>query len=200
MIEIGKAIVSVDLFDEHFLCDLARCKGACCVEGDSGAPLTVEESILMEEGFPVFKEYLPDDHLAEIEKQGIAVIDKDDDLVTPLVNNRQCAYSFTNESGIIQCAIEKAFLAGKLSFRKPVSCHLFPVRITQYRHFDAVNYQKIDICVAGRECGGASQLPLYRFLKEPLIRRYGKEWYDELEMAAGLWKSRVSAKAFKKRG
>jgi hypothetical protein len=199
MIEIGRAIVSIDLFEEHFLCDLAKCKGACCIEGDSGAPLLPEEAEIIESGYDAYKEYLPEEHLAEIKRQGFSVTDKDDDIVTPLVNNRQCVYSFYNENGILQCAIEKAFMEGKLSFRKPVSCHLFPIRINEYQHFEAVNYQKIDICKAGRACGSAHRLPLYIFLKEPLIRRYGNEWYRELEIAAGLWKSHPASKSYRKK-
>lgn len=112
------------------------------------------------------------------------MIDSDGDLVTPLVNNRQCAYTFTDEKGILKCAIEKAYIAGEITFRKPISCHLFPIRINEYRHFDAVNYQKLDICKSGRECGSAEKLPLYKFLREPLIRRYGSEWYEQLVYAA----------------
>ena len=184
MIEIGKAIVSINLFREFFTCDLNLCKGACCLEGESGAPVTDEEASLIEEGFPVFKQYLPEDHCLEIAKQGYSLIDTDGDRVTPLVHQRQCAYSFFDEEGILKCAVEKAWTEGKITFRKPVSCHLFPVRISEYRHFDAVNYQKIDVCAPGRDCGKRNKLPLWRFLKEPLIRRYGEEWYKELEVAA----------------
>ena len=184
MIEIGRTIISRDLLEEHFLCDLQRCKGACCIEGDSGAPLAAGEADEIEKGFPHYQYYLPEDHLEGIKNQGFAVIDKDGDEVTPLVNNRQCVYSFSDENNILKCAIEKAFQEGKTTFRKPVSCHLFPVRITVYRRFDAVNYQELDICKAGRECGRANKLPLYVFLKEPLIRKYGEDWYAQLEAAA----------------
>jgi hypothetical protein len=183
MLEIGRAIISVDILEKQFLCDLLKCKGACCVEGDSGAPVTSEEAKIIEEAYPEFESYLEESHRDEVRKQGFAVIDLDGDLVTPLVNNRQCAYTF-EEKGILKCGIEKAFLEGKITFRKPVSCHLFPIRITEYKRFDAVNYQKIDICKPGRECGKSAKLPLYIFLKEPLIRKYGEEWYDQLEYAA----------------
>lgn len=184
MIEIGRAIVSLNVFEKHFLCDLLKCKGACCVEGDSGAPLTEEEANIIENDFPAYKSYLPKKHIREIKKQGFSVIDSDGDLVTPLVNDRQCAYSFYDKTGILKCSIEKAYFDGKTTFRKPVSCHLFPIRITEYKKFDAVNYQELDICKPGRNCGTANSLPLYKFLKEPLIRKYGKEWYSELEIAA----------------
>lgn len=183
MLEIGRAIVSLDILEKQFLCDILKCKGACCVEGDSGAPVTPEEAKLIEEAFPEVSPYILESHREEVRKQGFAVIDMDGDLVTPLVNNKQCVYTY-EEKGILKCAIEKAFLDGKISFRKPVSCHLFPIRITEYKRFDAVNYQKIDICKPGRECGKKEKLPLYVFLKEPLIRKYGEEWYDQLEYAA----------------
>ncbi len=184
MIEIGRAIVSLDVFKEYFLCDLIRCKGACCIEGDSGAPLTEEEALLIEDNYPLFKDYLPDDHQQVIEKSGYSLIDADGDRVTPLVNNRQCAYSYSTDDGILKCGIEKAFSEGKGNFRKPLSCHLFPIRIQTYKRFDAVNYQKLAVCQPGRECGASVKLPVFRFLREPLIRKYGQEWYKELEIAA----------------
>lgn len=183
MLEIGRTIVSMDIIEKQFLCDLLKCKGACCVEGDSGAPLTLEEAEAIKEAYPEVQSYISKDHQDEIGKQGFAVIDLDGDLVTPLVNNRQCAYTY-EEKGILKCGIEKAFLDGKTKFRKPVSCHLFPIRITEYKRFDAVNYQKIDICKPGRQCGKSEKLPLYVFLKEPLIRKYGEEWYEQLSYAA----------------
>jgi len=183
MLEIGRTIISLDILEKKFLCDLLKCKGACCVEGDSGAPVTTDEVKAIQEAYSEIKTYLPGNHQAEVEKQGFAVIDIEGDLVTPLVNNEQCAYSI-EEKGILKCGIEKAFLDGKTTFRKPVSCHLFPIRITEYKRFDAVNYEQIDICQPGRECGKSEKLPLYVFLKEPLIRKYGEEWYEQLEYAA----------------
>lgn len=188
MIEIGRTIISRDIFEEHFVCDLLKCKGACCVEGDSGAPLTAEEARIIEQDYPVFSVFLPGKHKHEIEKQGFSVIDGDGDRVTPLVNDRQCAYSFSDDNGILKCAIEKAFFENKISFRKPVSCHLFPIRITEYRRYDAINYQELAICKPGKACGESAKLPLYKFLKEPLIRKYGQEWYSEVELAAGYLK------------
>ncbi len=189
VIEVGRALLSDDIIEEHFLCDVLKCKGACCIEGDSGAPLTDEEAVQIEKDYPLFEEYLPQKHKKEVEKQGYSVIDSDGDLVTPLVNNRQCVYSFYNDNGILQCAVEKAYFEGKIKFRKPISCHLFPIRITEYRDFDAVNYQQLRICKPGRQCGASQKLPLYKFLKEPLIKKYGEEWYKELEIAADYLKS-----------
>jgi len=183
MLEIGRTIVSLDILEKKFLCDLLKCKGACCVEGDSGAPVTPDEVRIIEESYSEVESYIPENHRRAIKEQGFAVIDIEGDLVTPLVDNLQCAYSF-EERGIIKCGIEKAFLDGKITFRKPVSCHLFPVRITEYKRFDAVNYEQIDICQPGRDCGKSEKLPVYVFLKEPLIRKYGEEWYEQLTYAA----------------
>ena len=184
MLEIGKAIVSLDVIEEHFLCDLVKCKGACCVEGESGAPLTQEEAVILEEIYPIVEPYMTPEGKAVVGHQGSSMIDSDGDLVTPLVNSRECAFTYKDERGIVKCAVEKAFLEGKTSFRKPVSCHLFPVRITEYKRFDAVNYQQLKVCKPGRECGRGQKLPLYQFLKEPLIRKYGEEWYEQLSYAA----------------
>lgn len=184
MIQIGDAIVSFDLFDKHFLCNLKACKGICCVDGDSGAPLTKEEGKLIQKNYPKFEKYLDKKYKKIIEKVGFSVIDSDGDLVTPLYNNRECVYTYIDEKGCTKCAIEKSFVEGKSNFQKPVSCHLFPIRIQAYKDFDAVNYQQLDICKPGRECGIQNKLPLYKFLKEPLIRKYGKEWYAELEIVA----------------
>jgi hypothetical protein len=184
MVEIGRTLVSLDLFREYFLCNLEQCKGACCIEGDSGAPLDTGEADSICLSYPHFKIYLSEAHRLVIAETGFSVVDSDGDLVTPLVNNRQCAYSFFDEEGILKCGIEKAWQMGLTNFRKPVSCHLFPVRITPYRHYDAVNYEKIDICKSARECGIKSKMPLYQFLKDPLIRKYGESWYQELESLA----------------
>jgi hypothetical protein len=184
MLEIGKTIVSFDVIEEHFLCDLMKCKGACCVEGDSGAPLTQEEAVLIEQIYPDFEPYITGEGKEVVTRVGTSVIDRDGDLVTPLMSNEACAFVYVDEQGLTKCGIEKAFLEGKIDFRKPVSCHLFPIRITAYKRFDAVNYQQIDICKPGRQCGRAQKLPLYRFLKEPLIRKYGNAWYEQLSYAA----------------
>lgn len=184
MIEIGRAIVSLDVFEEHFMCDLLKCKGACCIEGDSGAPVTEEEAEKIREIYPAIKEILPKTNVEVLENQGMFFIDREGDLVTSLVNNRECVFTFRDEKGILKCAIEKAYHEGKSDFKKPLSCHLFPIRITGYKRFDAVNYEKIGICRPGRQCGALGKLPVYKFLKEPLIRKYGTEWFKQVEIAA----------------
>ena len=184
MLEIGKTLISLDLFSEFFQCNLEMCRGVCCIEGDSGAPLDPGEADSIRLSYPDFKIYLSEAHCQVIAETGFSVIDREGDEVTPLVNNRQCVYSFFDEEGILKCCIEKAWRMGLTNFRKPVSCHLFPVRITPYRHYDAVNYEKIDICKSGRECGIKNKMQLYQFLKDPLIRKYGVNWYQELESLA----------------
>ncbi|HEY3389303.1 MAG TPA: DUF3109 family protein [Prolixibacteraceae bacterium] len=184
MLQIGKTIISLDVIQKEFTCDLDKCKGGCCVDGDSGAPLTLDEAIQIEKMYPDFKEYLSDLNKSEIEKQGFSVIDGDGDLVTPIVGNNECVFTFTDNAGITKCAIEKAYFEKNLAFRKPVSCHLFPIRITEYKRFDAVNYQELDICKPGRICGKCNGMPLWKYLKEPLIRKYGEDWYKELSYAA----------------
>jgi hypothetical protein len=184
MLQIGKTIISLDIIQKEFCCDLGKCKGACCVDGDSGAPLTLEEAKLIEKMYPDFEEYLSDDNKAEIKKQGFSLTDGDGDLVTPIVGNNECVFTFRDEAGITKCAIEKAHFEKYTEFRKPVSCHLFPIRVTEYKRFDAVNYQQLDICKAGRICGISNGTPLWKYLKEPLIRKYGEEWYKEFTYAA----------------
>jgi hypothetical protein len=184
MIEIGKTIVSMDVLESKFCCDLDQCKGACCVDGDSGAPLVTEEAELIEQLFPVFEEYLSKENKAEIARQGFSMIDHDGDLVTPIIGKNECVYTFLDENGITFCAIERAYFEKNTGFRKPISCHLFPIRITEYKRFDGVNYERLKICKPGRACGKTNDLPLWKYLREPLIRKYGEEWYSELGLVA----------------
>ena len=184
MIAIKDTLVSEDLLEKKFVCDLTRCKGACCVEGESGAPLEKEELKEMEKVYPVVRDMLPAKGRKAIEKQGLYLEDDDGDWVTPLVApNKECAYTIF-EDGIAKCSIEKAYHEGKTNFRKPISCHLYPVRITKYKSYDAVNYEHWKNCSPACKLGAALKLPVYQFLKESLTRKYGKEWYSELENAA----------------
>jgi len=187
MIKVEDKIISMDVFEKHFVCDLNACKGACCVEGDSGAPLLKEEEEILDDIYEKVKPYMRAEGITEIENQGVAVYDSDQELTTPLVNNRECAF-VTFENGINLCSIEKAYLDGKTDFKKPISCHLFPIRIKEYRDFDAVNYEEIKICEPACECGSKLEMPVYAFLKEPLIRKYRADWYNELLEAAKLLK------------
>tara|TARA_B100000700_G_C15006723_1_gene838895 strand:- start:247 stop:819 length:573 start_codon:yes stop_codon:yes gene_type:complete len=179
MIQVEDKIISLDIFEKFFVCDLKACKGACCVEGDSGAPLQITEEKILQDIFEEVKPYMNPEGIAAIEKQGVAVYDFEGDLTTPLVNNKECAF-VVFEKGVSKCSIEKAYIDGRIGFKKPISCHLFPIRITEYRDFDAINYEEIKICKSACECGSKLEVPLYVFLKEPLIRKYGERWYQKL--------------------
>ena len=181
MILVEKAVISDDIKENFFVCDLDKCKGACCVEGDAGAPLEDEETIILEEIYPQVKDYLTQEGREAIEAQGTWVIDRDGDKGTPTIgNNGACAYSITDEKGVLKCGIEQASREGKTDFKKPISCHLYPIRITKYDDFDALNYDRWHICDAACVLGNKLGVPIYKFLKEALIRKYGKEWYAEL--------------------
>ncbi|MBE9469497.1 MAG: DUF3109 family protein [Bacteroidetes bacterium] len=183
MLQIEKTIVSLNLIEKKFVCDLQACKGACCVVGDSGAPLEEEELEIFDNIFSTVEPYLSEEGKKTIDEQGCYTVDDDNDYVTPLINNRECAYTIF-EDGIAKCAIEKAFFDKKISFRKPISCHLYPVRIKKYKEFDAVNYETNKLCVDAVKLGNKLGVPVYEFLKEPLTKKYGEEWYKELEYAA----------------
>lgn len=181
MILVGKAVLSDDIKDNFFVCDLEKCKGACCVEGDAGAPLEEDEIGVLDEIYPLIKSYLTEEGIATIERQGTWVYDQDGDKVTPTIgNNGACAYALTDERGMLKCGIEQAYLDGKIAFKKPISCHLYPIRVTKYDDFDALNYDRWDICDAACVLGNKLGVPVYKFLKEPLIRKYGEDWYAEL--------------------
>ena len=181
MIQINDTVVSEILLEKKFVCDLNKCMGACCVEGDAGAPLEESELEELENVFPLVKEYLSDKNIEAL-KEDLFTIDKDGEYVTQLVNRKECAFVFFDEKGITKCSIEQAYLEGKTKFKKPISCHLFPVRLTQYKNFIAVNYAHWDICDDACKLGDELGVPTYQFLKEPLIRKFGKTWFEELEL------------------
>jgi len=191
MIKVQDKIISLDIFEKHFVCDLNACKGACCVEGDSGAPLTKEEEKILDDIYERVKPYMEEEGITEVENQGVAVYDSEGDLTTTLVNGKECAF-VVEENGINLCSIEKAFIEGETDFKKPISCHLFPIRIKEYRDFDAINYEEIKICNPACECGSKLEIPVYAFLKEPLIRKYGETWYEELLKTANSLKNNTN--------
>jgi hypothetical protein len=185
MLVIGKTLVSDELLTERFVCHIEACKAACCVEGDGGAPLLEEEAGILEEIYPLVAPFLSEKGKASIEEQGKWVTDKDDgEKCTPLVNHRECAYALWDEKGILHCGIEKAYEAGAVTFRKPSSCHLYPVRVKEHKEFTAVNYHRWHICQPACALGTKLGVPVFRFLKEALINRFGDEWYAELEVLA----------------
>jgi hypothetical protein len=188
MIEIEGKIISRYIFEKRFVCDLNACKGACCVEGDSGAPLEDQEAEMMEQIFNESIDFMEPEGIEAVKQQGAYVIDSDGDKVTPLVNGKHCAF-VTFQNGIAQCAIEKAWKAGKTSFKKPISCHLYPIRIHKTKKMEALNYDEWNICAPACTCGNQLNVPVYRFLKEPIIRKYGEQFYHLLEEADQLLNS-----------
>ncbi len=184
MIQIDDTVISLDLFERQFLCDLATCKGECCVQGESGAPLESNETEKLEDVLPLVWDTLPEASREVIRNQGVSYTDSDGDEVTSLVNSEECVFVYRDENGYAKCAVEKAFLEGKTGFRKPISCYLYPVRTERYKGFTAVNYHRWQICRCAEFAGEAQKLSVYKFLKDPLIQKFGYEWYQQLEVAA----------------
>jgi hypothetical protein len=185
MIIIGDTSISDDLYLVRFCCHLERCRGACCVAGDAGAPLEEEEISILEDELENIKSFMTEQGIRTVEEIGVFDYDILGKFVTPLVNDGECAFA-NLDNGIAYCAIERAFYAGKTKFLKPLSCHLYPVRITKYESFEAVNYQKWNICKPALKLGNKEGIPLYKFLKEALVRKYGEKWYKKLEKEISL--------------
>lgn len=184
MLTIRKTLVSEDIIEKKFVCDLNRCKGACCVAGDAGAPLEKSELRKLKSNFEKIKPYLSAAGLVAIEKKGLYKKEINGQFTTPLVDKSlECAYAYFDDQGIAKCGIEAAFLDGKVTFRKPISCHLYPVRISDFPGYDAVNYERWKICSPACEFGKQLQVPVFKFVKDALIRKFGPDWYSELEDA-----------------
>lgn len=189
MIEIDDKIVSTDILKVRFCCDLGHCKGICCVEGNAGAPLEAEEVEILEREYPSYKDYMTPEGRESVEKAGFMVIDEDGDYTTPLVNDAECAYSFS-QNGVTLCAIEKAHREGKTDFKKPISCHLYPIRLTTFSNGSTgLNYHRWGVCSGALKCGAKQDVPMYVALKEPIIRRFGSEFFDALGEAEKLLNS-----------
>lgn len=180
MIEIEDKLLSLDLFEKRFVCNLNACKGICCVEGDSGAPLTLEEVDIIEESLDVIKPYMNEKGIDIVDKQGVFYMDDDNEPVTSLVNNVECAFVYFDENKMAKCAIEKANREGKLDFKKPISCHLYPIRVAKLRKFEALNFNQWDICDDACSLGKELDVKVYQFLKEPIIRKWGESFFQEL--------------------
>jgi len=183
MLAIGNTVISTDLIHSNFSCDLEACKGACCVSGDSGAPLEKEETRILTEIYPAIKLYLSEESVKTIETLGTWVVDVENDMVTPLNDGKECAY-VVFENAIAFCAIEKAYNDGVIGFRKPVSCHLYPVRIKKYRYNEAVNYDRWEICSPAIVRGDMLKTPVYQFTRDALERKYGNDWFNQLVLEA----------------
>jgi len=184
MFQLGKTIVSEAIIENDFVCNLSACKGACCIDGDAGAPLTKDETQILEDIYPKVKPFLRQESIAAIEAQGTSITTALGELETPLINGADCAYVIFDEKNTALCAIEEAYNQGEVSWKKPVSCHLYPIRVKEYTEFSAVNYDKWEICDDACSLGKELQVPVYKFVKEALIRKFGEDWYAELEKVA----------------
>lgn len=189
MLQIQNTIVTLDLVEEFFCCDLEKCLGACCIEGDAGAPVTIDEVAKIEEALPVVEPEMLPRAVEEVRQNGVAYVDQEGDLVTTILDGRNCAFTCYAPGGICLCALEKAFREGKTGFKKPASCSLYPLRLTAYPTFTAVNYHRWKICRDAVANGRKKGIRLYQFLRGPLTERFGKEWYDELAQACELYLS-----------
>jgi len=183
MFQLGKTIVSEEIIENDFLCNLSACKGACCIDGEAGAPLEEEELQILMDIYPKVKPFLSKKGIKAIEEQGLFVT-HEGEYETPLVKGKDCAYVILNEKGTALCGIEEAYNQGEIDWKKPVSCHLYPVRVQDYSEFSAVNYHKWEICDDACSLGKELQVPIYKFVKEALIRKFGEDWYEELEKVA----------------
>ncbi len=184
MFQLGKTIVSEDIISKDFVCNLSACKGACCIDGDAGAPLEKNEAKILDEIYPKVKPFLREEGIKAIEEQGTYITAKNGELETPLIDGADCAYVMFDDKGTALCAIEEAYNQGKVDWKKPISCHLYPVRVKEYSSFSAVNYHKWYICDDACALGKELQVPIYKFVKDALIRKFGVEWYADLEVMA----------------
>lgn len=185
MLQIGDKLVSLDLVEKYFCCNLDNCLGKCCIEGDAGAPLLEEEKETLESLLPRILPYLSDKARKVVEEEGISYVDMEGDLVTQLVDGANCVFTTFSADGKCLCALEKARREGEEDFFKPISCALYPVRLKEYAGFTAVNFHRWKICKGAEVMGRAKGIRAFEFLQEPLTRRFGKEWYDELTLTAG---------------
>ncbi len=181
MVEFKNTLITEGVYKEQFVCDLSKCKGACCVEGDLGAPLELDELDKLEEVYDRVAPFMTEEGRKEIEEQGLYVKDWEDDFSTPTIAGKECAYAIYGDEGILGCAIEKAYKEGLIDWQKPISCHLYPIRVTQLSGGDALNYDEWSICSDACVLGKELKVPVYKFVKGALIRKYGEEWFQQLD-------------------
>lgn len=187
MIMIDDILISDEVVEKQFVCNLKACKGACCVEGDSGAPLEAEEVALLQNDISAIQPFLTPEGIAAIQQQGVFVKEKDDEytgLATPLIEGKACAYVTYDHQGVASCGIEQAYLSGVITWKKPLSCHLYPLRIKNYDTVVAVNFDDWDICDPACKLGEELKVPVYQFVKEALVRKFGPEFFEVLKQAA----------------
>ena len=184
MFQLGKTIVSEEIIENDFVCNLNACKGACCIDGDAGAPLEDKETEILVDIYRDVKPFLKPEGIVAIEDQGAFVKGEDGEWETPLVNGSECAYVIFSEDQTAKCGLEEAYNQGVTTWKKPVSCHLYPIRVKEYTELTAVNYHKWEICDPACSLGVELQVPVYKFVREALIRKFGDEWYGKLEKIA----------------
>lgn len=184
LIEIDNKIISSEIFERKFVCDLVACKGACCVEGDAGAPLKNEEVLLLTKNIEKIIPYMRTEGINAIQSNGISCTDAENETTTSLIDGKECAFVLLDDHHVAKCAIETAYLAGSIPNLKPISCHLYPIRIKEINNYTAVNYDEWKICAPACVCGEKLSVPVYRFLKAPLIRAFGENFYKDLEIVA----------------
>lgn len=184
LIELEDKIISDEIFKRKFVCDLNRCKGSCCVLGDVGAPLLKEEVPLLTDALPAIKPYMSSEGIQAVESQGVATVDAEGEFVTPLVNGKECAFVYLNEEGVALCSIETASKQGVIPDIKPISCALYPIRVRKLNDFTAIQFDEWDICNSANACGERLGIPVYLFLKKPLIRAFGEGFFQELRNIA----------------
>ena len=184
MFQLGKTIISEDIIEKEFVCNLNACKGACCIKGDGGAPLEENETEILKDIFPKISPLLRKEGLKSIKEQGKFIINEDGEYETPLMDGEDCAYVIFDKNEVALCGIEKAYNQGLVSFKKPISCHLYPIRVKDYSEFSAVNYHRWPICDDACSLGKELQVPIYQFVKDALIRKFGSDWFEELEKVA----------------
>ncbi len=180
MIQLENTLVSSEIKERFFVCNLDKCKGACCVEGDLGAPLEKDELPLLEEVVDVVKPYLSKEAVEALEKHGPYLLDEEGDFSTTTIDNKECAFAYYDDKNILKCGIEQAWKDGKTEFQKPISCHLYPIRVAKLHEFLALNYDRWDICSPACDLGAELSVPVYKFLEGALVRRFGQDWYDKL--------------------
>lgn len=185
VIAIDNILVSDDVVREQFVCDLARCKGGCCEDGDAGAPLEKEEMAILKEIYNEVKPYLTTEGKRVIEKDGLYTYDVEFGWVTPTISGQMCAYGFRDANGVLKCGIEQAWIDGKVKWKKPISCHLFPIKTKRTKAGEVVNYEpREDLCRAACSLGKKLKMPAYRFLEEAIVRKFGREFYEVLDKIA----------------
>lgn len=194
MFLIQDTLVSLDILEKEFCCDLDTCRGCCCIEGDAGAPLEDDEEQQIQQILPFLLPDMTPEARSVVETQGISYIDPSGERVTSIVNDKDCVFARTDHNGWCYCLIEKAYRAGRIDFKKPISCHLYPIRLTRVGDTVGLEYHRWDICHCARKKGKQLHLPIYVFLKEPLIRRFGQAWYDEVCLTAQEWKKQCEQK------